>query len=69
MEVGGGAAVVTPVGDAAALATALGRVVTDEELRRDLVRRGAERSGDYSWTGAATRLWELYREIASPAAG
>jgi len=69
VEVGGGATAITPVGDAAALATALGRVVADEELRRDLVRRGAARAADFSWTIAATRLWELYRELATPPAG
>jgi glycosyltransferase involved in cell wall biosynthesis len=69
VEVGGGATAVAPVGDAAALAAALSRVVADEEVRRDLVRRGLARAGEFSWTAAATRLWELYRELASPARG
>jgi glycosyltransferase involved in cell wall biosynthesis len=69
VEVGGGAAVVTPVGDPAALAAALSRVVGDEELRRDLVRRGCARAGEFSWTGAAARLWDLYRELVPRAAG
>lgn len=69
VEVGGGATVVTRVGDAAALAAGLGRVVADEDLRRDLVRRGTARSRDFSWTAAATRLWQLYRDVAPPVAG
>ncbi|WP_309232890.1 glycosyltransferase [Blastococcus sp. TML/C7B] len=65
VEVGGGATAVAPVGDAAALAAALARVVGEEELRRDLVRRGLARAAEFSWTAAATRLWELYRELGS----
>ncbi|MCZ2816410.1 glycosyltransferase family 4 protein [Modestobacter sp. VKM Ac-2984] len=69
VEVGGGSTVVTPVGDRVALAAALGRVAGDEQLRRDLVRRGRTRAADFSWTGAATRLWELYRELVPTGAG
>ena len=69
VEVGGGATAVAPVGDAAALAAALTRVVGDEELRRDLVRRGLERAGAFSWAAAADRLWSLYRDLSTPGAG
>jgi glycosyltransferase involved in cell wall biosynthesis len=65
VEVGGGATAVAPVGDAAALAAALTRAVGDEELRRDMVRRGFERAAQFSWTSAATRLWDLYRDLAA----
>ena len=64
VEVGGGATAVAPVGDAAALATALARVVGEEDVRRDMVRRGHDRAGEFSWTGAAVGLWDLYRELA-----
>ncbi|MGY1754933.1 glycosyltransferase [Blastococcus sp. SYSU D01042] len=63
VEVGGGATAVAPVGDTAALATALARVVAEEDVRRDLVRRGRARAAEFTWTGAAARLWELYREL------
>lgn len=63
VEVGGGATAVAPVGDAPALAAALARVVTEEDLRRDLVRRGLARAADFTWTGAADRLWDLYRGL------
>ncbi len=66
VEVGGGATAVAPVGDAGALATTLGRVVGDEERRRDLVRAGLERAGAYSWTAAATQLWDLYGHLVVP---
>jgi glycosyltransferase involved in cell wall biosynthesis len=65
VEVGGGATAVVPVGDVEALAATLARVAADEELRRDLVRRGHDRVGDFSWSGAATRLWSLYRDVQS----
>jgi glycosyltransferase involved in cell wall biosynthesis len=69
VEVGGGATAVAPIGDPAALAAALARVTGDEELRRDLVRRGRLRAGEFSWTGAATRLWDLYRTVATTGPG
>ena len=69
VEVGGGATVVSPVADRAALAAALCRVVGDEELRRDLVRRGRVRAADFSWHGSATHLWQLYRELLPTGAG
>lgn len=63
VEVGGGATVVTPIGDSPALAAALSRVVGDEELRRELVRRGSARAAQFSWTQAAMQLWNLYRQV------
>ncbi len=66
VEVGGGATAVAPAGDAAALAAALARVLADEELRRDMVRRGRDRAAAFSWTSAATRLWDVYRDVATP---
>jgi glycosyltransferase involved in cell wall biosynthesis len=67
VEVGGGATAVVPVGDAAALAAALARVASDENVRRDMIRRGRERARDFSWSKAADRLWQLYRGL--PGAG
>jgi glycosyltransferase involved in cell wall biosynthesis len=63
VEVGGGATAVVPVGDAEALAATLARVAADGELRRDLICRGHQRAEDFSWSGAATRLWSLYRDV------
>ncbi|MGY1708231.1 glycosyltransferase family 4 protein [Geodermatophilus sp. SYSU D00758] len=62
-EVGGGATLTTPVGDPAALAAALGRVVGDAGLRAQLSAAGLSRSGVYSWASAARTLWDLYRTL------
>ena len=69
VEVGGGATAVAPVGDAVALAAALARVVRDEKQHRNHVRRGNSRAGEFSWTAAATQLWDRYRDLGSPAPG
>jgi glycosyltransferase involved in cell wall biosynthesis len=69
VEVGGGATAVVPVGDASALAVALSRAVGDEDLRRDLVRRGRERAAAFSWPAAARRLWDLYADVAGRGRG
>jgi glycosyltransferase involved in cell wall biosynthesis len=65
VEVGGGATVVTPVGDADALARALADVVADDDLRHSLAERGRLRAADFSWSAVATRLWALYRELVT----
>lgn len=62
-EVGGGATVTVPVGDAAALADALAELVSSESLRESLVDAGRKRAGDYSWAAAAERLWGLYTDV------
>ena len=40
---------------------AIHRVITDKELAADLVVRGRERSGDFSWEASAGRMLELFR--------
>jgi glycosyltransferase involved in cell wall biosynthesis len=62
-EVGGGATVLTPVGDAAALAAALREVTGDAALRDRLRASGRRRAADFSWAAVAGRLWELYGEL------
>lgn len=66
VEVAGGATCVFPVGDSTALASVLAQVVADEELRRNMARRGRLQAGEFSWTAAAGALWDLYRSLASP---
>jgi glycosyltransferase involved in cell wall biosynthesis len=63
VEVGGGATVVVKRDDPAALAHALSEVVTDDELRKRLMSAGRERAAEYTWEGAASRLWEVYAEL------
>jgi glycosyltransferase involved in cell wall biosynthesis len=62
-EVGGGATVTVPVGDADALADALAEVVGSAELRAHLVEAGRRRAEDFSWSAAARRLWALYADL------
>jgi glycosyltransferase involved in cell wall biosynthesis len=64
VEVGGGATVTVPVGDADALAGALAEVLDSADLRARLAAAGRRRSGDFSWSAAASRLWELYTDLA-----
>jgi glycosyltransferase involved in cell wall biosynthesis len=61
VEVAGGAAVVTPRGDAAQLALAVGRALSERE---DWSRAGLVRSKDFSWEAAAVHLWEICRDLA-----
>jgi glycosyltransferase involved in cell wall biosynthesis len=63
VEVGGAAVRTAPIGDAAALGTALDEVLADAGLRAGMVERGRQRVAAYTWEGAAGRLWELYREL------
>jgi glycosyltransferase involved in cell wall biosynthesis len=64
-EVGGDAVRTAPVGDAAALGRALDEVLADASLRGRMVERGRARAAAYSWAGAATALWDLYRSLAT----
>ena len=48
-----------------ALAGALGVLVGDPERRRQLGRRGLERSRAYDWTETARRTLDVYREAAA----
>lgn len=68
VEVAGGAAEVTPAGDAEALAGALARVVGDPALRARMVAAGRARADAFSWTRAARALWGHYRRLAAAAA-
>jgi len=60
----GDAAVYFPPGDSAALADALARVLTDEELRRRLGDRARTRVSGRTWDAAAEILARLLREAA-----
>ena len=60
VEVGGGAAVVVPVGDSQALAEALGSVLADSGLATGLSARGLERSRLFEWHEVGSRMWQIY---------
>jgi glycosyltransferase involved in cell wall biosynthesis len=63
-EVLGDAASLVPVGDTAALAAALARVLDDAGARDGLVARGREHAADYTWDRCAAGLAGLYRDAA-----
>jgi glycosyltransferase involved in cell wall biosynthesis len=61
-EVVGDGAEIVPVGDAAAMATAMLRVIQDAEHRRDLVARGRVRASQFTWQATADQMIAVYRE-------
>jgi glycosyltransferase involved in cell wall biosynthesis len=63
-EVAGDAAILTPTGDAEALAEGLLRVEEDDELRRTMREKGLRRCRDFTWERAAELMVEVYREAA-----
>ena len=64
IEVTGGAAVVVPRGDSAALAEAIADLTADPAALDDLRGRGLARAAGLTWDAVAARAWRLYAEIA-----
>jgi glycosyltransferase involved in cell wall biosynthesis len=64
VEVTGGAALVAPRGDPAALARALAEAV-DPTARERLVAAGRNRAAHYSWSASARTLWRLYSTLGT----
>lgn len=60
-EVVGEAGLLVPADDVAALTGALARVLTEPALRAELIRRGFERAGQFSWDTAARETLAVYR--------
>ncbi len=63
-EVVGDAGVMVDPTDVEGLMKAIGRIVVDEELRRDLQRRGLERAKLFSWEATARKTVQVYEEVA-----
>ena len=61
-EVAGDAAVLVDPYDPAAIADGIQRVLTDETLRADLVRKGLARAKQFSWDQSVRRIREIYTE-------
>jgi glycosyltransferase involved in cell wall biosynthesis len=60
-EVAGGAAVLVDPHDVASIAAG----IEEAEGRRDeLVRRGRERAGDFTWPRVAAATWRVYEQVA-----
>jgi glycosyltransferase involved in cell wall biosynthesis len=67
-EVLGDAAMLVDPYDANAIAEAIRRVLVDDDLRRDLSRRGLAKVQAYSWEEAARQVRRIYEEVATTAA-
>jgi glycosyltransferase involved in cell wall biosynthesis len=65
VEVGGGAARVSPL-DPGALAQALGEVVADPALQARMAQAGRVRAAAFSWDAAAEQLWSALRALDRP---
>jgi glycosyltransferase involved in cell wall biosynthesis len=63
-EIGGGAAVTIDPTSTEALTDAIVRLAIDEELRREIGRRGLERSRMFSWTQTAKEMLAVYHRAA-----
>jgi glycosyltransferase involved in cell wall biosynthesis len=63
-EVAGDAALLVEPTDDGGLAAALDRVLTDDALRSELVARGRDRLGAFSWQETARALASCYRQLA-----
>jgi len=63
-EVAGDAAVLVDPYDPHAIADGIYRVLTDEQLRKDLRHRGVARAGMFSWEQSVRRVRKIYDEVA-----
>ena len=63
-EVTGGAAVLVDPYDPEAIADGMHRVLTDEDLRQDLRRKGLARCRQFSWGQSVRRVRAIYDEVA-----
>jgi len=64
-EVVGDAALLVDPMDAGAIATAMGRILTDFDLRTSLIAKGRERVKAFSWQCSVKRIREVYTEVMS----
>jgi glycosyltransferase involved in cell wall biosynthesis len=67
-EVAGDAAVLVDPYDPAAIADGIYRVLSDEQLRKDLRHRGVARAGMFSWEQSVRRVRQIYAEVSDGAA-
>ncbi len=63
-EVVGDAGIMVDPYDTDNLAKAMRQVLTNDELRADMVRKGLEQSKQFSWEKAAEQTQEIYNKVA-----
>lgn len=68
-EISHGAAIHAQPGDEHALCAAMERMLSDEGLRAECVRRGRERARDFSWDKTAEETLHVFREAAGHGKG
>jgi glycosyltransferase involved in cell wall biosynthesis len=68
-EVAGAGGLAVPVGDHAALLTAVGEVCDDAGLRARLSTEGRRHAAGYSWRRTAELTWDAYEQALSPSQG
>ncbi len=62
-EVVGDAALMIDPHDVDGLTVALWRLLTEEELRQDLIEKGFKRANNFSWLEAAQKTLEVYHKV------
>ena len=62
-EVVGDAAVLVDPYDPHAIADGIYQVLTDQQLRRDLCRKGVARARQFSWAESVQRVRDIYRQV------
>jgi glycosyltransferase involved in cell wall biosynthesis len=62
-EVVGDAAVLVDPYDPESIADGMRRVLTDADLRADLIARGLQRARAYSWEASVQRIHDIYEEV------
>jgi glycosyltransferase involved in cell wall biosynthesis len=67
-EVAGDAAILVDPYDPMAIADGIHRVLTDEQLRKELRHRGVARAGMFSWEQSVRRVRQIYDEVSNGAA-
>jgi glycosyltransferase involved in cell wall biosynthesis len=64
-EVGGNAVITFDPFDTDAIFKAIKTVLDDEELRKEMIRKGQQRLKDFSWQKTASQLVEVFKEAAN----
>jgi len=62
-ELATGAALMVDPQDVTAIAQAMAAIVTDQKLRKKLIKNGKERSKQYSWQSSAAALYQAFRRV------
>jgi len=62
-EVSGDAALLVDPLDVASIADGLRRLTGDRSLRDELIRKGFERSKEFTWEKSVEQTWDVYREL------